>query len=94
MTLVRAGRPRAANAPKASGAALGGPHGVVYFPSGTKGQQPLVFPALDGLWGRASAPSKPRPRVGASIGVPRGTPHARIVTRMGRDAKGRLGRRH
>jgi hypothetical protein len=24
----------------------------------------------------------------ASKGVPRGTPHARIVTRMGRDAKG------
>src|SRR5437660_451349 len=40
---------------RASGAALGGPHGAVYFPSGTKGQQPLVFPALAGLRGRAVA---------------------------------------
>ena len=41
--------------PRALGAALGGPHGVVYFPSGTKGQQPLVFPALASLRGRAAA---------------------------------------
>src|SRR3546814_5328942 len=39
----------------ASGAALGGQHGGVYFPSGTKGQQPLVFPALARLRGRAAA---------------------------------------
>src|SRR3546814_4850258 len=39
----------------ASGAALGGHHGGVYFPSGTKGQQPLVFPALARLRGRAAA---------------------------------------
>lgn len=39
----------------ASGSALGGQHGGVYFPSGTKGQQPLVFPALAGLRGRAAA---------------------------------------
>lgn len=57
MTLVRAGRPSAADPHKGSGAALGGPHGVVYFPSGTKGQQPLVFPAPDGLRGRASVPA-------------------------------------
>src|SRR3546814_1596981 len=39
----------------ASGAALGGQHGGVYFPSGTKGQQLLVFPALARLRGRAAA---------------------------------------
>jgi hypothetical protein len=42
---------------RVSGAALGGPLGAVYFPSGTKGQQPLVFPALAGLRGRAAAPA-------------------------------------
>ena len=39
---------------RASGAALGGPHGAVYFPSGTKGQQHLVFPWQAGLRGRAA----------------------------------------
>ena len=43
--------------PRASGAALGGQHGGVYFPSGTKGQQTLAFPALAGLRGRAAAPT-------------------------------------
>lgn len=32
----------------ASGAALGGPHGAVDYPSGPKGQQPLVFPQACG----------------------------------------------
>lgn len=58
MALARAGRPSAADAFRASGAALGGPHGGVYFPSGTKGQQPLAFPALVGLRGRGAALSK------------------------------------
>jgi len=30
--------------PRVSGAVLGGPHGAVYFPSGTKGQQPWCSP--------------------------------------------------
>jgi len=51
---------------RASGVALGGPHGAVYFPSGTKGQQPLVFPALAGLRGRAVAPANLRRTLGAS----------------------------
>jgi hypothetical protein len=42
--------------------------------SGTKGQPPLVFPALAGLRGRAAAPTGSRRAVGASVGVPRGTP--------------------
>lgn len=58
MALARAGRPNAADALRASGAALGGQHGAVYFPSGTKGQQPLVFPALAGLRGRDAAPDE------------------------------------
>lgn len=70
---------------RVSGAALGGPHGAVYFPSGTKGQQPLVFPALAGLRGRAAAPADLDCAEAQAIGVPRGTPHARIVTRQGRD---------
>ncbi len=55
---------------RVSGAALGGPHGAVYFPSGTKGQQPLVFPALAGLRGRAAAPTDLRRALGASALVP------------------------
>src|SRR3546814_16038609 len=62
--LARAGRPSAADAPKASGAALGGPPGAVDFASGTKGQQPLVFPVSAGLRGRAPAPcAAPPPRL-------------------------------
>lgn len=76
---------------RVSGVALGGPHGAVYFPSGTKGQQPLVFPALAGLRGRAVAPADLDRADAQAIGVPRGTPHARIVTRQGRDA-GTVGR--
>src|SRR3546814_18032848 len=65
----------------ASGAALGGQHGGVYFPSGTKGQQPLVFPALARLRGRAAALGElSRAHRAAATGVPCGTPHARIVT--------------
>lgn len=39
------GREKENRWPGAGGPPLGGQHGAVYFPSGTKGQQPLVFPA-------------------------------------------------
>ena len=79
---------------RASGAALGGPHGGVYFPSGTKGQQPLVFPALAGLRGRDAALSERcRARRAAAISVPHGTPHARIVTLWDETPARWLGRR-
>jgi hypothetical protein len=58
--------------PRASGAALGGPHGAVDCPSGTKGQQPLVFPASHGLRGRAWAPTNLRRALGVSFGRGRG----------------------
>lgn len=78
---------------RASGAALGGPHGAVYFPSGTKGQQPLVFPALAGLREGRGALQGSVSHLCASAGVPRGAPHARIVT-LWDETPGRwLGRR-
>ncbi|MFZ5706068.1 MAG: hypothetical protein ACOY5R_12505 [Pseudomonadota bacterium] len=49
--LVRAGCLARPTPQRVSGAALGGPHGAVYFPSGTKGQRPLVFPVLAVLRG-------------------------------------------
>ena len=74
---------------RVSGAALGGPHGAVYFPSGTKGQQPWCSPRC-GPPGEGRGASKPRSRVGAAFGVSRGTPHARIVTRRTRRRHGGL----
>lgn len=70
---------------RVSGAALGGPHGAVYFPSGTKGQQPLVFPASDGLRGRASTPiedrsRRARPRVCHVAHLTRGSSPVRAET--------------
>ena len=89
-----AGEPPSAAGAHASGAALGGQHGGVYFPSGTKGQQPLVFPALAGLRGRAAALGKwCRAHRAAATGVPCGTPHARIVTLWAETTARWLGRR-
>ncbi len=42
--LARAGRLARPTPLRVSGAVLGGPHGAVYFPSGTKGQQPWCSP--------------------------------------------------
>src|SRR3546814_16355677 len=64
----------------ASGAALGGQHGGVYLPSGTTGQQPLVFPALARLRGRAAAlGERSRAHRAAATAVPCGTTPPRNV---------------
>ena len=79
MALARAGRLARPTPPRASGAALCGPHGAVYFPSGTKGQQTLAFPALTGLRGRAAAPANVCDRALMCAGLPHGTPFKGVL---------------
>jgi hypothetical protein len=59
--------PSAADAYRASGAALGGLHGWSDCRSGTKGQPPLVFPCARGPAGRAAAPAGQHRAYGASM---------------------------
>jgi hypothetical protein len=55
LPLARASRLSAADADKASGAALGGLHGRLIVVRERKGQQPLVFPCAIRLRGRSGA---------------------------------------
>ena len=67
--------PSAADAHRASGAAVGGLHGGPDCRSGTKGQPPLVFPGTGLASGGGQRAHQAAPRCErVHRGVPRGTP--------------------
>lgn len=86
MALARAGRPSAADAPQGVGCRAWRTTRGRLFSFGNERAAALVFPALAGLRGRAAAPRTDIRASARAAGVSRGTLHARIVTRMGRDA--------
>ena len=74
LPLARASRLAWSTPYRASGATLGGLLGRSIVVRERKGSRPWRSPAANGLRGRALAPTGSRRALGASVGVPRGTP--------------------